>query len=334
MNLTTRGVLLGLIGAVRFVFNLAASVYALVFLVLFALQFVHGAKIVHSAPVLWVHRFGDGQVRWTSAWFGMHWPSSRLNFIPLALAVLVWVLKGVIDGLLQRLDFRVRTAMKPPPKRVGLTSLEDDAAVIAAATTLNAESERHREVLLKRYREIEEALKTAGRKRCTFLSIDVVGSTQMKVGERETAIAATFQAYEELVRATFDSYSVWKQTWTPDGVMACFLDRELAVAAAQKVLTELPGFNKNKSQLRTPLLARAGLNEGDVSIFEDSALEKVADHVIDVAGHMQKHADPDTLLLSEPVFQALENKSGFVAAGRDVDGFSTYQWKPPAGEPI
>ena len=50
-------------------------------------------------------------------------------------------------------------------------------------------------VLLKGYREIEDALKTSARKHCTFLSIDVVGSTQMKrrwsCGPRSPIVAAS-----------------------------------------------------------------------------------------------------------------------------------------------
>jgi len=110
--------------------------------------------------------------------------------------------------------------------------------------------------------------------------------------------------------------------------MACFLDRELAVAAAQRILADLIEFNRSKNQMRTPIEVRCGLNDGEVSIFEDSQLEKIADHSIDVAGHMQKHANEGSLWLSDEVFQTLQNKSGFTSTGAQVDGFSAYEWKP------
>ncbi|HVA27639.1 MAG TPA: hypothetical protein VNF68_05635, partial [Candidatus Baltobacteraceae bacterium] len=199
----------------------------------------------------------------------------------------------------------------------------------AAPTKLAAETEKDREVLLKRFREIEATLKGAARKQCTFVSIDVVGSTKMKIGERASAIAATFQAYEELVRKHFDSHGVWKQTWTPDGVMACFLDTDLAVAAAQLILADLPEFNEEHKLMRDAFHVRAGLNVGEVSIFEDSQLEKVADHSIDVAGHMQKYAGEDQLWLSEEVLATLTNRDGFTPAEKDVDGHAAYSWSPP-----
>jgi class 3 adenylate cyclase len=328
MSATLRTVLLRVISVVRFIVNIVATLCALVLLALFALEFVRGGAIASSPLVAKMHYFADPLIRRVSSLFGMHWPSKSINAVPLGIAVVVWILKGLIDGLLQRADFRVRTVFKEKIKRAGLQSLEEDDGSAAMGSKLKAETEQHREVLLKRQREIEEALKTAGRKHCTFLSMDVVGSTQMKIGESETAIAATFQAYEELVRSTFESCSVWKQTWTPDGVMACFLDRDLAVSAAQRILSELQVFNRSKSQLRTPFKVRCGLNDGDVSIFEDSQLEKIADHSIDVAGHMQKHASEDSLWVSDEVYQTLGNKSGFKPTGVQVDGFAAIEWRP------
>ncbi|GAC1390685.1 MAG: hypothetical protein NVSMB31_07820 [Vulcanimicrobiaceae bacterium] len=329
MSVTVRNILLQLLAIVRFVLSLALTICALTFLALFILQFVHGSNaVLNSSLVAKLHAYADPSIRRISSMAGMHWPSKNINAVPLVLAIVVWIFTGVIDGLLHRADFRVRTVFKEKVKRAGLTSLEDDGLAAASGSKLKAETEQHREVLLKRQREIEEALKSAGRKHCTFLSIDVVGSTGMKVGENETAIAATFQAYEELVRSTFESCSVWKQTWTPDGVMACFLDRDLAVAAAQRILAELIDFNQSKSQMHTAFEVRCGLNDGEVSIFEDSQLEKIADHSIDVAGHMQKHANEGSLWLSDGVYGALQNKSGFTPTGTQVDGFSAYEWKP------
>lgn len=64
----------------------------------------------------------------------------------------------------------------------------------AQTAVLAADSEEAREELARKYRQIEQALKEAPRKRCTFLSIDVVGSTVMKAGENEIAITVSFKA--------------------------------------------------------------------------------------------------------------------------------------------
>jgi len=114
-------------------------------------------------------------------------------------------------------------------------------------------------------------------------------------------------------------------------VMSCFLDRELGVAAAQQVLSSLGKFNADENQMRMPFEVRCGLNEGEVLIFDDSQLEKVADRTIDVAGHMQKFAAVNTLWLSADVYGKLEHKENFQPVESEVDGFAVFEWKPTLG---
>lgn len=329
MNL--RSVLLALVAAVRFVINLGCSLLALGYLAILLIELAPiPTTLSHNLMMLRVDHALTPSIRFVSGSFGWHWPrtTSAPNFAPLLLAIAAVVVRTILDSIFQRVDVALHRMLKGSAPALRARA----AATATQPSRLSAESERERAALLKRYREIEDALKSSSRKTCTFLSIDVVGSTQMKVGERKTAIDATFQAYEELVRETFDRYGVWKETWTPDGVMACFLDRDLAVNAAKEILSGLAQFNRESNQLRTPIAVRCGLNEGEVTIFDDSALEKVADHVIDVAGHMQKHAGEDALQISDEVYARLRSTDGFTATGRDVDGYQTYEWKPPVAE--
>ncbi len=324
MPLTARSIVLGLLAFVRTIVSVVGVLAALAYVGLFVLELVHLHNLALNPFVVRVAHLLAPSILAVSHWFGWRWPSGQTaNWAPLLLAVGVAIARSLIDGALDRLDTALQRSWKPAAPRGA-----DTAQANASRYALSAQSESDRTLLLKRYREIEDALKSTARKSCTFLSIDVVGSTEMKRGERETAIAATFQAYEEMVRRIFAQYRVWKDTWTPDGVMACFLDRDLAVAAAQQVLVALAAFNASENQLRTPIAVRCGLNEGEVVIFEDSALEKVADHVIDVAGHMQKHAGADALQISDAVYARLAKPEGFAATGRDVDGFATYEWAP------
>ena len=73
---------------------------------------------------------------------------------------------------------------------------------------------------------------------------------------------------------------------------------------------------------------RCGANEGEVVVFEDSNLEKLVDQVIDVAGHMQRSAIPDTLRLSADLYKVLDDSTGFQPTGETVDALATYEWSP------
>ncbi len=325
LSFSPRGLVLATFAAIRFLVGAIGLLAALAYIGLFVLSLVHAPHIASNRYVERIAHLLAPSIVALSRQFGWRWPGTHPNWAPLILSAAVAIARSLIDGALFRLDGAIRRLWKPAaPKNAA------GEARAQSRYTLSAQSETDRTLLLKRYREIEEALKSTARKTCTFVSIDVVGSTEMKRGERETAIAATFQAYEEMVRTIFAQYRVWKDTWTPDGVMACFLDCDLAVSAAQQVLLALPKFNESENQLRTPIRVRCGLNQGEVVVFEDSALEKVADHVIDVAGHMQKHAQPDGLQISDAVYAKLAKPDGFVATDRNVDGYATYEWSSPA----
>ena len=49
--------------------------------------------------------------------------------------------------------------------------------------------------------------------------------------------------------------------------------------------------------------------------------------VIDIAGHMQKYADPNTVALAQKVVEPLRDVAGFAPAHR-VDGYEVYSWRP------
>jgi class 3 adenylate cyclase len=294
-------------------------------LILFGLQFPHSSKLDDFRLIGILHRIGDPVIAQLGSWFRIAWPSpSSKSLFPLGVAFVFWLVKIGVDAILLR-SYRLFGRLAPAP---GLAGAEGGSMPLGQLDSgaISADSERARAELLRRYREIENALKAAKRKRCSFLSIDVIGSTAMKVGERETDVAATFQAYTELLKKIFEQYGAWKVAWTPDGVMVCFLQLDLAVAAGQRVLRGLERFNETENRLRTPFQVRCGLNSGDVPIFEDSKLESVADRVIDVAGHMQKQAPANTLWLSKEVCNLLANKSGFQPTGQSVDGCEVWGW--------
>ena len=333
MNASIRPFVLYPITTLRRIVDITLTLAIVSTLILFGLQFPHSSRLETTWLIVQLHHFGDPVIAGVGSWFSINWPpSSSLSLLPIGVALGVWGIKIVIDAAFMRTHKLVSKLLPQPAVAAGALGTPELAEL--GGDVVTADSEQERGQLLKRYREIEKALKTSKRKQCSFLSIDVVGSTQMKVGEKETDIAATFQAYEEMLRKVFEQYGAWKQAWTPDGVMICFLQPELAVGAAQRILRSLKKFNEAENKLRTPFSVRSGLNIGEVPIFEDSKLEKVADHVIDVAGHMQKQGSPDTLWLGADLYNLLTDKAGFHPTGKVVDGYEAYEWTPEVEQPV
>jgi class 3 adenylate cyclase len=295
--------------AIRRTINFVLLLAVAFWLTYFALQFVNAGWLAHLWATAQLHRFGDPIVVRFTGFAGI-----SKQYVPLAIAGCIYLAVVIVDRWLER-TIRGLWARSPAP------------AVIPSVKSV-AESGVHLDELYSEYRRIEKVLKEAQRKRCTFLSIDVVGSSQMKVDENPIAITASFRAYEDLLRRTFLATRAWKEAWTPDGVMVCFLNREQAVQAAKTILESLQDFNARENKLKTPFHVRCGANEGEVVVFEDSNLEKLVDQVIDVAGHMQRSAIPDTLRLSADLYKVLDDSTGFQPTGETVDALATYEWSP------
>ena len=71
-----------------------------------------------------------------------------------------------------------------------------------------------------------------------------------------------------------------------------------AVQAGKDIIRELGLFNRTVKLIKTDFSVRCGVNAGFVYFDETTPLETMADRVIDVAGHMQKYADPNTVAVA------------------------------------
>lgn len=159
-----------------------------------------------------------------------------------------------------------------------------------------------------------------------FLALDVVGSTRMKVGEDAVDIEYTFKEYKKVVENAMRSGEVLKSAWTPDGVMICLNSVDSAIRVGQAVLRELPRFNREVKTVKTEFKVRAGVNAGRVHFDKATPMEEMSDHVIDVAGHMQKYAPPDGMFIAKAVLDDASLRDGFRPADTQVDGFEVFVW--------
>jgi class 3 adenylate cyclase len=319
------------LAALKFIADAALVVAIVVSLALFGLQFPHLAKIDSLWLVQKIHLWGDPLLAGVASKFGWTWPSDAVNLLPIGAGFALLVVKVVFDSLFVRLTRFVQRFFPLPDESLALSSSASSKGISVSSTllALAAVSDKANAKVRRRYERVEQRLNHAKRRWCAFLSVGVVDAIEMKQGADPEKIARSFNAYEAMLEEIFRHTGAWKEAWTPDGVMACYLDDRRALEAAQRVLEGLENFNANRNELPHPFRVCCGLNEGDVVIFEDSKLQKVADRVIDVAGHLQKNARPNSLWLSSEVYDRLVDKPGFQPANAQVDGFTVFEWSVP-----
>lgn len=199
-----------------------------------------------------------------------------------------------------------------------------------SAQAPSASDKRSREELVRQMVEAKREL-DAMSKDVAFLALDVVESTNMKLGEDPAFIEHDFREFKTMVEAeTFRG--LLKSAWTPDGAMMCFDSLERAVRAAQSMLRQLPVFNTDTRMMGTPFRVRCGVNAGRVPYDPGTPMEAMSHNVIDVAGHMQKYADPDTIYVAAELIRARGAKWGFDPADAEVDGYEVFVWRGPSAD--
>lgn len=230
--------------------------------------------------------------------------------------VLIWLQLINIGGWLE--SRMLRRAEPPQPQS------RPHPQPVPSSDTLDPNLDR--EKLLEIYTQSKKSLEMK-RRRVAFLSLDVVGSTEMKRGEDPGVVERDFRRYRRLVEQIITKNNALKAAWTPDGVMICFGSVQDAVASAQALIRQLGDFNRQTKTIREDFAVRAGIHAGEILFDDTVGMEQISDLAIDITGHMQKYAAPNSISLGQELLDQLDKPQDFQTAGREVDGLAVYEWR-------
>lgn len=255
----------------------------------------------------------------------------RADWVLIGIAVLVTMLSGSLANRARTAEARRILARSAQAWRQSQgikpgTKLDRE---LDSALKLAQSGKASRQDLLKVFAETKKRLDSYGRE-VAFLAVDVVGSTQMKLNEDPAAIQYDFEEYRKMVERIFRARGVLKTAWTPDGVMACFSHVEDACAAGKDIIKSLKKFNAETKLTKADFAVRCGVNAGLVYFDDSTPLETISDRVIDIAGHMQKYAEPNSLLVARKVIEPLRSLEEFAHSSHLVDGYEASVWRDSA----
>lgn|GEM_PF-913302 len=132
-----------------------------------------------------------------------------------------------------------------------------------------------------------------------FLSVDVVGSTEMKHGASDLAVEHAFGQLRRWIEQIVAANGGQIQSTAGDGMMCLFPNDAAAIRAARALQERLPQFNSTISNaLMPPFRLRCGVNAGDVAIEDGAPIGHLNSVVIDRAAQLQKRAEPEGILIS------------------------------------
>ncbi|CEK10386.1 conserved protein of unknown function [Legionella hackeliae] len=257
----------------------------------------------------------------------------NVDFSSLILAVILQIIASQIFVIEEKLRRKKYSNKKNSPVEIpdsikmkieGINSGENEKVTAWEGLSIQQPSDRKK--ILKQFATLKSKLDEMGQQ-LAFLSIDVVDSTGMKQDEDKYIVALAFERYNELVNESLQEHGVVKFAMTPDGIMSCFRTVDDAVSTASSLFKKLEKFNKEDKMIKRDFQIRCGINTGFVYLDDETPLEQVSDRIIDIAGHMQKYAKPNTINIAASAIEPLKNSQGFNETTDVIDGQKVYQWK-------
>ena len=213
-----------------------------------------------------------------------------------------------------------------------------------------APGEMNRAALLDQMFALQRQL-AAQKRRAAFLSVDVVGSSQIKQAARTTgdelAVEHAFGQYHRWVEGIVAAHGGRVQAAAGDGVMCLFeagtgenaTPEARAVRAARDLQTRLAAFNEGQgSHLSAPLRLRCGVSAGEVAIEAGVPVGHLQSTVIDRAAALQKRAAPGDIVVDEASAVAALTELGALGPlnreGNVANDVPAFSWRAAAGSEL
>lgn len=265
--------------------------------------------------------------RWESQWWSMGW---LLMMIPVAVLEKIKVLDSLTGlvataGMITYVWFGIHLSKtrERKQKEAELLHTQVQKGIVPPVRYSVEASGVTREELLAQMVEIQKRLE-GERVRRTFLSLDVVSSSEMKRSADELLVEYSFNQYRRFVEEIVLAEGGQVQSTAGDGTMAMFAADSAAVRAALRLQNELASFNALHNRLPRPFHIRCGINAGEVALMPGTPIGHLQSAVIDRAAALQKSALPDDIVVSGDL-----SSEGFAALGR----YGRHDNSPDGGVP-
>lgn len=182
---------------------------------------------------------------------------------------------------------------------------------------------------IRRDAEIEREFGFVG----SFLDVDIVDSHGLKVrAGRPEHIVVSFERFRAFAQRVVEEHEGHVLNSNGDELM-CFFDEPIqSVRAAAAILERLPEWNRGENLLSHPFRVRQGIHTGRSLVDRQRGV--AYSPVLDVAGHLQKLAPHDGLLVSAETRSRLPDDLPFAPMGEvGKEKVVAYRWAGSEADP-
>ncbi len=167
--------------------------------------------------------------------------------------------------------------------------------------------------------ELEERIASQFVRDGSFLDVDVVDSYHLKVSEdRAERVVVSFERFRAYVEGAVERHGGQVLNSNGDEVMAFFPSADSALAGARSILGRLPEWNERENRLAQEFRVRIGIHTGRSAVDLERGV--AYSPVLDGAGHLQKAAPVNGVLVSRATFESLVGRDGLEPVGVATHG--------------
>jgi len=173
--------------------------------------------------------------------------------------------------------------------------------------------------------KVKDAIDRGYRKPLTVMMVDLAGSSKIKL-PGETLIAdRAFRDYRTSINGVLKDHGCTSFDWSGDGAICIFSEPLPAVQAAVRIQGLVEEIATRHPQLPARLLARIGINTGEVYLDPRRGLGEFASRTVDQAGHLEKDCPPGAVLVSEATMEHTRSHLSYASEGVNRDGIAVYR---------
>ncbi|MEW6283881.1 MAG: protein kinase, partial [Candidatus Eremiobacterota bacterium] len=180
--------------------------------------------------------------------------------------------------------------------------------------------------------KMKEAIDQGFRKVLTVMMVDLAGSSKLKTPNQTFHADRAFRHYRAAINEALEGHGCLSYDWSGDGAICLFEDAPSAVKAAVQIQLSI-GEVASTHQLTSPLLARIGINTGDVYLDPRRSLGEFASRTVDQAGHLEKDCPPGSIHVSQATAEKAFQVARYEEVGVNRDGVNVFRVVLPEAEP-
>jgi len=159
----------------------------------------------------------------------------------------------------------------------------------------------------------------------SFLDVDIADSYGLKASEsRPERVFVSFERFRGYVADRVAEHTGRILNSNGDEVMAFFTSADAALRCARALLSALTVWNARDNLLAREFRVRIGIHTGRSAV--DLASGVAYSPVLDVAGHLQKNAPINGVLISEATYSTLVDDRAGLEPGKELPRESLKTW--------